>query len=210
MDLAFLARGAVLGFSIAAVVGPIGFLCIRRTLSAGFGVGFASGLGAATADASYAAIAAFGISAVATLLVAQRLALHLVGGLFLLYLGLRTLRSAPAERSADLGGSGLRLVGAYSSTLVLTLSNPLTILSFVGIFAGLGMGTLDTSSTASALSLVVGVFSGSAAWWLVLASLTVRLRTRLTRRWLRLVNVGSGLIILAFGVQSLVTAWFST
>ena len=102
------------------------------------------------------------------------------------------------------------LAAAYSSTLALTLSNPLTILSFAGVFAGLGLGINGGSSTASALGLVLGVFGGSTAWWLVLASLTARLRSRLTARWLRRVNIGSGLVILAFGVQSLVAAGFST
>jgi len=210
MDLPFLARGAAVGFSIAAVVGPIGLLCIRRTLSAGFGVGFVSGLGAATADASYAAIAGFGVSAVAAVLVDQRQWLRVVGGIFLVYLALRTVRAAPAERAADATGSGVKLAGAYSSTLALTLSNPMTIMSFAGIFAGLGLGSLGTSSAASALDLVLGVFVGSAAWWLLLASLIVRLRSRVTARWLRRANVASGVIILGFGVQSLVSAGLST
>src|SRR5436853_4887961 len=103
MDLPLLARGSLLGFSIAAVVGPIALLCIRRTLSAGFGVGFVSGLGAATADAGYAAVAGFGISAIAALLVDQRVWLRVLGGIFLVYLALRTVRAAPAGRfsSAD-------------------------------------------------------------------------------------------------------------
>jgi len=235
-----LARGLVLGFSIAAVVGPIALLSIRRTLSAGFAVGFVSGLGAATADASYAAIAGFGISAVATVLVDQRLWLRLAGGLFLVYLALRTIRAAPPERAAADSPSGLRLAGAYSSTLVLTVSNPLTILSFAAIFAGLGLGSaaprspgsptvglsslgglaraaadsglgdLGPTSLGPALALVLGVFVGSAAWWLVLASVVARLRTRLTPRWVRRINLASGLIILAFGVQSLVSAAVST
>ena len=210
MDLPLFARGSILGFSVAAVVGPIALLCIRRTLSAGFGVGFVSGLGAATADATYAAVAGFGISAVAGALVDQRLLLRVVGGLFLVYLALRTIRAAPAERSAAASVSGMRLAGAYSSTVVLTLSNPLTILSFAGIFAGLGLGSLGAASTISALALVVGVFFGSAAWWLLLAGLIARLRGRVTPRWLRRVNVGSGLIILGFGVQSLVAAVLSS
>src|SRR5579859_6719486 len=206
MDLLSLARGSILGFAIAAVVGPIALLCIRRTLTAGFRVGFVSGLGAATADATYAAVAGFGVSALATLLVDQRLWLRGVGGLFLVYLALRTLRAPAAEPPTERRSAGLRLAGAYASTLALTLSNPMTIMSFAGIFAGLGLGSLQASSTASALWLVLGVFGGSAAWWLVLASVTTRLRPRLTPPWLRLVNIASGLVILAFGVQSLLAA----
>ena len=195
MNLALFARGVVLGFSIAAVVGPIGLLCIRRTLVTGFAIGFVSGLGAATADAIYAAVASLGISALAAELIDQRVWLRLIGGAFLIYLGVRTLRSAPASRAADLPTSGLRLAGAYSSTLALTLSNPMTIMSFVAIFAGIG---------ASGADLVAGVFGGSAAWWLVLAALVSRLRTLASQGWLRWVNIGSGLLITGFGVQSVV------
>jgi len=194
MDLALFARGFALGLSIAAVVGPIGLLCIRRTLTTGFAVGFVSGLGAATADATYAAIASFGISALATILIDQRIWLRLIGGAFLVYLGVRTLRSQPAMRTADSATSGLHLAGAYSSTLALTLSNPMTIMSFAAIFAGIG---------ASGLDLVVGVFGGSAAWWLILAGLVARLRSSVTHQRLRWANLASGLLILAFGLQSL-------
>ena len=205
MDPLFLSRGLLLGFSIAAVVGPIALLCLRRTLANGFLVGFVSGLGAATADGTYAGIAAFGISALAALLVDQRFWLRLIGGAFLLYLAVRTLRAAPphADSSPLRGGD---LLVAYTSTLALTLSNPLTILSFAAIFAGLGLGTLGGGSRSSAAALVVGVFVGSTSWWLILASLTARLRTRLTPRHLRLITIGSGVLILAFAVQSLVAA----
>jgi threonine/homoserine/homoserine lactone efflux protein len=210
MDFPLTARGIVLGFSIAAVFGPIGLLCLRRTLAGGFAIGFVSGLGAATADATYAAIAGFGVSAIASLLVDQRLLLRLVGGAFLLYLGMQIIRSKPATQSASPAPIGLRVVGAYTSTLALTLSNPMTILSFGAIFAGLGLGSLAASSTAEALELVLGVFGGSAAWWLVLAGVTARLRSRVTRARLRVVNVASGLLILAFGIQSLASAWLAT
>ena len=197
MDLALLGRGFVLGFSIAAVVGPISLLCIRRTLVTGFAIGFVSGLGAATADATYAAVASLGISALASVLIDQRLWLRLVGGAFLVYLGVRTLRTAPARSASSVPATGLRLAAAYSSTLALTLSNPMTIMSFAAVFAGIG---------ATGSDLVIGVFGGSAAWWLVLASLVSRLRERLTARWFRSINIASGLLIAGFGVQSLLTA----
>jgi len=191
-------RGFLIGFSIAAVLGPIGVLCVRRTLERGFLNGFFSGLGAASADATYAAIAAFGISAIASLLVDQRLWLRIVGGAFLMYLGVRTLRRAPAQHAAGLS-TATSLVAAYGSTLLLTLSNPMTILSFVGIFAGLGVGALQ----GDAALVVAGVFSGSAVWWLLLAAIVSRLRERLTPRTFRVVNMASGLLIAAFGVQAI-------
>jgi threonine/homoserine/homoserine lactone efflux protein len=206
LDLA--TRGFVLGFSIAAVVGPIGLLCVRRTLQAGFVSGFVSGLGAATADASYAAIAGFGVTAVAAMLVDLRLWLRLIGGVFLVLLGLQTLRARPGGSTVSLAAStsGRRLAADYGSTLALTLSNPLTILSFAAIFAGLGLGGLEASSVGAAVALVLGVFGGSATWWLVLAGVMARLRTSITPRWVRGVNVLSGSLILVFGVQSLAAA----
>jgi threonine/homoserine/homoserine lactone efflux protein len=197
MDIALFSRGLLLGFSIAAVVGPIALLCLRRSLTSGFGLGFVSGLGAATADATYAAVASFGVSVLSSALVEQRVWLRLVGGALLLSLGLRTLQAQPAEKAAEARGSGLRLAGAYSSTLALTLSNPMTILSFAAIFAGIGTGSFD---------LVIGVFIGSGAWWLVLTGAASRLRTNFTPRRLRLVNLGSGALIVAFGVQSIAAA----
>jgi threonine/homoserine/homoserine lactone efflux protein len=199
-DLPVAVRGFALGFAIAAVVGPIGVLCIRRTLSSGFAIGWVSGLGAATADAAYASLAAFGVTALTTLLVEQRVWLRLIGGGFLLYLGLRTLRSQPAQRAAP-SATVTDIVGAYGSTLALTLSNPMTILSFVAIFAGLGVGALGGALDGAVL--VVGVFAGSAAWWLVLAGAVSAVRARLTPRVFRGVNVASGLVIVAFGAQSL-------
>jgi len=196
MDLSVFGRGFVLGFAVAAVVGPIGMLCIRRTLTGGFAIGFLSGLGAAVADATYASLAAFGISALTSMMVEQRLWLRLLGGLFLLYLGARTLRSAPSAQAAT-SASVTGLVAAFASTLALTLSNPMTILSFLGIFAGLGV------SGEGGLLLVLGVFLGSAAWWLVLASAVAAVRTRLTARVFRAVNVVSGVVIGVFGVQAL-------
>jgi threonine/homoserine/homoserine lactone efflux protein len=202
MDVSTFGRGFVLGFAVAAVVGPIGMLCIRRTLSSGFVIGFLSGLGAAVADATYASLAAFGVSALTSLLVEQRLWLRLVGGAFLLYLGVHTVRAAPSAKAATTASvSGL--LSAFASTLALTLSNPMTILSFVGIFAGLGLSV--EGGMLGAAVLVVGVFLGSAAWWLVLAGAVSAIRGRLTPRVFRTVNVLSGLVIVAFGLQALLS-----
>jgi threonine/homoserine/homoserine lactone efflux protein len=203
MDAIFVLRGLLLGFSIAAPVGPIGVLCIRRTLSAGRGMGLASGLGAATADATYGAIAAFGLTVVSGFLLSQQLWLRLLGGAFLCYLGVRTFLAAPATEAASVGGGGL--AGAYVSTFFLTITNPLTILSFAAIFAGLGLGASGTDAGA-ALGLVLGVFLGSALWWLLLSGGVSLLRARFDLRAMRWVNRGSGLLILGFGVLSLVSA----
>jgi threonine/homoserine/homoserine lactone efflux protein len=202
MDAIFVLRGLLLGLSIAAPVGPIGVLCIRRTLSAGRGMGLASGLGAATADATYGAVAAFGLTVVSSFLLSQQMWLRLLGGAFLCYLGVRTFLAAPATEAARGVGGGL--AGAYVSTFFLTITNPLTILSFAAIFAGLGLGATGADAGA-ALGLVLGVFLGSALWWVVLSGAVSLLRARFDLRALRWVNRGSGLLILGFGVLSLVS-----
>src|SRR5947209_4610782 len=126
MDVSFLVRGLLIGFSIAAVVGPIGMLCISRTMQQGFLYGFITGLGAATADALYGSIAACGLTLISGFLVSQQNWIRLIGGLFLLYLGLRTLLTSAAKQAAEARGNTLFI--AYASTLLLTLTNPLTIL----------------------------------------------------------------------------------
>jgi len=190
-----LLQGFILGFSIAAPVGPIGVLCIRRTLAEGRLAGFLSGLGAATADMLYGAVAAFGLTALTSLLVGQRTWLTLVGGLFLLYLGAKTFLTKPADHAASAKGTGL--FGAYASTLVLTLTNPMTILSFTAIFAGM---QFNLDGPLPAATLVLGVFLGSAAWWLTLSGLVGILRDRFTPAWMQWVNRISGLVILGFGI----------
>jgi len=189
--------GLALGFSIAAPVGPIGLLCIRCTLTHGRLNGFLCGLGAATADAIYGAIAALGLSAVTSFLLGTQTWLQLGGGLFLVWLGWKTLRAPPPVPRAPAAGAH---VGGYFSTLVLTLANPMTILSFVGIFAGLGA---TAGGARPAVWLVLGVFLGSAAWWLVLSAAAGWLGDRLGQGGLRTVNLASGLIIAAFGAWQL-------
>jgi len=200
MDYSLFFRGLVIGFSIAAPVGPIGVLCIRRTLADGRAAGLVSGLGAATADAFYGCVAGFGLTFISSFLVGQKMWLSLFGGLFLLYLGIKTLLSRPAEKEADLKQRGL--LGSYVSTLVLTLTNPMTILSFVAIFAGLGLAN-TSGGYDSALILVFGVFLGSAAWWLFLAGGVGLFRERFNTQGLLWVNRISGLIITVFGILAL-------
>ncbi|MEW6031156.1 MAG: LysE family transporter [Chloroflexota bacterium] len=204
MTESLLLRGFLLGFSIAAPVGPIGVLCIRRTLAEGRLTGFLSGLGAATADMFYGAAAAFGLTAVTNLLIEQQAYLRAIGGLFLLYLGIRTFFARPAESPALLNekaGAGARM-SAYLSTLFLTLTNPMTILSFLGMFSAI-LPAGGTVRAADSANLVLGVFLGSAAWWLALSGLVGLLRERFTPAWMRWVNRLSGIIIMGFALTIL-------
>jgi threonine/homoserine/homoserine lactone efflux protein len=201
MENVYFFKGIILGFSIAAPVGPIGVLCIRRTLSNGLLTGFLSGLGTATADAIYGCIAAFGLTVVSTFLINSQFYLHLIGGLFLLYLGYKTFQSVPAEIAAKANGNGL--LTSYTSAFFLTLTNPMTIMSFAAVFAGLGIGTAD-GKFASAL-LVLGVFIGSMFWWLLLSGTVNLLRKRFDKKRLHWVNQISGVVITVFGILSLLT-----
>jgi threonine/homoserine/homoserine lactone efflux protein len=202
VDISFLLRGLVIGFSIAAPVGPIGVLCIRRTLAEGRVSGLVSGLGAATADAIYGCIAGFGLTFISSFLVSQQVWLRLIGGVFLCYLGLKTFLARPAEEAASAEGRGL--IGAYVSTFFLTLTNPMTILSFAVIFAGLGLGSASGNYISAGL-LVSGVFIGSALWWLMLSGGIGLLRTRFNLQGLRWVNRISGIIITGFGLIALLS-----
>ena len=198
--MAFFLKGCVLGLSIAAPVGPIGVLCIRRSITEGRLVGFVSGLGAATADACYGVLAAAGLTVVAGFLVRQQMWLGLVGGLFLCWLGGATFRSRPADHAASTDARGLG--AAYFTTLALTLTNPMTILSFAALFAGAGLGDAAGSPAAAAL-LVAGVFAGSAAWWLVLSLIAGAFRDRFDATWHRWLNRASGAVITGFGLWQL-------
>ncbi len=202
MSIDILLRGMIIGFSIAAPVGPIGVLCIRRTLSEGRTAGFASGLGAATADALYGCVAGVGLTFISNLLVSQQTWFRLIGGLFLCYLGTRSFLAQPSEQATPIGRGGF--LGAYASTFLLTLTNPMTILSFAAIFAGLGVASAGKSYEAAA-TMVLGVFAGSALWWLVLSSIASLLRTKLDARALRWINRISGIIVTGFGLAALIS-----
>jgi threonine/homoserine/homoserine lactone efflux protein len=197
----FFLRGLIIGFSIAAPVGPIGILCIRRTLARGRTSGLVTGLGAATADAVYGAVAGFGLTAISNFLTRQQTPLRLVGGAFLIYLGLKIFFSRPASEPAQAAGTGL--AADYGSTFVLTLTNPATIFSFAAVFAALGLGAGKSNDYLSATSLVAGVFLGSAIWWLTLSSGIGFFREKFDSKKLRWVNWVSGLVLIVFGLLAL-------
>lgn len=195
MDLfATYARGLVIGFAIAAAIGPIGLLCIRRTLVEGARVGVASGLGAATADGIYALIAAFGLTAASDLLVGERRPLGIAGGLFLVALAVHALMS---RSEAAIERPPRTLLSAYATTVGLTIANPATILSFAAAFVGLGLTGHDGPT---ATALVIGIVSGSASWWLVLAAGVSAFRDRLGPNAIRRLAAGSNVLIGLLGL----------
>jgi len=213
MLLSIWIRGVLMGLAIAAPVGPIALLCIRRTLSYGRQIGLLSGCGAATADALYGVVAAFGLSVVSDTLIAYGDYLQVIGGLFLCYLGLKpfftrtTVQKEQVLAIAEIAAepSKFSAISAYSTTLMLTLTNPATVLSFLAIFVGLG---IKPDAYWDSVTLVFGVFTGSMTWWLVLVSGVVYLRQRLTHARLIRFNQWSskvcGVLILGFGLAALV------
>jgi threonine/homoserine/homoserine lactone efflux protein len=194
-----LLKSLVLGLSIAAPVGPIGILCIRRCLVEGRIAGLICGLGAATADAVYGALGAFALNGISTWLVRGRVWMTIAGSAFLLYLGVRIFRSAPAKTTATSAGSA---TGAYVSTFLLTLANPLTILSFAAAFAGMGAGTVGYGGV---VTMLVGVFVGSAAWWLILTSVAGAARGRLSPPLFVAINRVSGALLMGFGLYTVMS-----
>jgi threonine/homoserine/homoserine lactone efflux protein len=203
-----LVRGFAFGFLIAASPGPIFFLCLRRTLLRGWPTGIVSGLGVATADAFYAAIAVFGIAAVTTVLAGGAKSLTLVGGAALVGVGLSAVREQPREAGASAQTTGRGLAWAYASTLGLTITNPTTIVSFIALAAALGAGL--RGGFAPPAVVVAGVGLGSATWWCVLAALAAFFRARITPSVARWIGLVSGLAIAAIGVAAIVTALRST
>jgi threonine/homoserine/homoserine lactone efflux protein len=224
--LLFLLKGLLIGFAIAAPVGPIGVLCIRRTFADGRAAGFATGLGAATADAMYGAVAGFGLTAVSGFLLGWQTEFQFFGGLFLLGLGIKTFLAKPSTQSARMEGQGL--AGAWFTTALLTATNPATILSFTAVFAGAGLGQ-QAYGGGEALALVAGVFLGSAAWWLMLSTFVERYRRKhpdfaafadgaiggavvtgvtvgMASKTLTRINQGSGVLLAAFGIAALIAS----
>jgi threonine/homoserine/homoserine lactone efflux protein len=205
MTLELFLRGLAIGFAVAFALGPIGLLVIRRTLDRGWAYGFLSGVGVATADATYGAIAAFGLTAITELLVGIDRWLGIVGGAALVVMAALALRRTLASDAAPVARADTtrldRPLAAWGSMVGLTLTNPATILSFGALFASIGAGT---GGPAGAAAVVVGVFLGSVAWWAILTGAVSALRARLTPRVVRGINVVAAVIIGAFGVGAIV------
>ncbi len=201
MELTIFLKGILIGFAMAVPVGPIGIMCIRKTLTDGRLRGLMIGLGAATADLLYACVAAFGLTVVSNAIATERTWIRLVGGSFLLFLGARTFRAHPADPKVPVNSSGL--LGSYLYTGFFTLTNPTTIFAFIAVFAALGLG--DELNIVSASTLVIGVFIGSGLWFLFLSSGVIFFRKKLDIVGLRWVNRIAGVLIIISGVVAIVS-----
>ncbi len=200
MEIHFFLKGMALGFAIAAPVGPIGVLCIHRTLQFGRFSGFFSGLGAALADAVYGAIAAFGLTLISTFLLGWQFWIRTAGGVFLLYLGFRTFFANP--RKEDKMTTHVTLIGDFASAFFLTMTNPMTILSYLAVFAGLGI--IDSARDYQGASLLTaGIFVGSAIWWLILSEGVTFFRKRISVEVTCWVDRVAGLLIIGLGIVAI-------
>jgi putative LysE/RhtB family amino acid efflux pump len=202
MDPMLFVKSLFLGLAVAAPLGPIGALCINRTLERGFSAGVAGGLGTALADGAYATLAAIGFAAFSSVLASIDTPLRLVGGLFMLWLGWKSLTPKLPKAAAKV--SARDLLGTTAATFVLTITNPMTILSFAALFAGLGLAS--TTSSADAALVVAGVFLGSMLWWTVLSGGVALARHRLPDAFAMWVSRLSGILLIGFGVWALVSA----
>jgi putative LysE/RhtB family amino acid efflux pump len=194
-------NGYLLGLSVAAPIGPINVLCIQQSLNHGFRAGFAVAVGCAGADASYAAVAAFGLTAISSVLVAQQQGLRLVGAAVLLFLAWRAFSRGPARAGeAETGEGGpAKFARAVVTSYGLTITNPLTIVIFAALFAGVGIAELDADgSAAKAGILVAGVFTGTISWMVLLAGISEFVRARARDGFLAWANRAGGAILLAF------------
>ncbi|MDP3148563.1 MAG: LysE family transporter [Ignavibacteria bacterium] len=196
MDFKLLVEGIIIGFAMAVPIGPIGIICIRKTLTEGRMRGLIIGLGAATADMLYGSIAAFGLTVISDTLLSQRIWIRLVGGALLLYLGVRTFRARPKDPKIEIQSSGR--LRSYFTTIFLTFTNPLTVFAFIAVFAALGLG--NGLSFVSASVLVTGVFTGSFLWFLSLSSGATFFRSKLDMVGMRWVNKIAGILIIISGV----------
>lgn len=205
MEIGLFVKGAIIGFSIAAPVGPIGILCIRKTLQHGRLSGLFSGLGAAIADGLYGIIAAFGLTLISDFLIAEQFWLRLIGGTFLLYLGIKTF-FAKAKEKSDMISHG-NLFNDCLFTFFLTMTNPMTILSYLAVFASVGISPAQNTYF-GASKLAFGVFIGAALWWLMLSEGVTLFRKKVTTRVMVWINRAAGLIITTFGLVVLVSLIF--
>jgi len=196
MEVTFFLKGILVGFAMAVPVGPIGIMCIRKTLTEGRLRGMIIGFGAATADLLYGSVAAFGLTIISDTLISQKFWIRLIGGALPLFLGIRTFRAKPTDPKRHINSSGM--LRSYLTTLFLTLTNPLTIFAFIAVFAALGLG--DGLSYFSASLLVVGVFIGSSLWFLILSSGSLFFRERLDLVGLSWVNKIAGILIIISGL----------
>jgi len=194
-------KGLIIGFVIAVPIGPTGLLCISRGLYGGSGYGLLSWLGVATGDALAGGVTALGLKLVSNFFIDQYAWLHVIVGLLFCYCGIRVFIASRAKPVAIVGES--KLLGGYTSTLFLTVTNPTTFASVFGMYAGWGVKILKDEYL-SAILLAVAIFIGTAVWWLAIGATLLFCRDGLSQSAISTINIVSGALIVAVGVGFLV------
>jgi threonine/homoserine/homoserine lactone efflux protein len=205
MDFFILLKGLALGFVLAMSIGPIALLCISNTIEKGRLFGISVALGAGTADGIYGLAAGFGISILMTYLSDYSILLKLLGGCFLIYLGIKIMRSTPNKKRVEI--NAMALLKTYLTIVALTLINPLTIATYMGAFAGMGVGNTNGDLFLSLL-LGFGIFAGSSVWHSLLVAASSVLKDKIKEKHLLTLNKFSGLLLCIFGTISLVSLGF--
>ena len=201
MDPIFFLKGLIIGFAMAIPIGPVGVLCIRKTLAEGHARGMFIGLGAATADSMYASMAAFGLTFISDAVTSHQFWVSLGGGSVLFYLGIRTFLSKKKKSIALTSNKGL--ARSYASAFFLALTNPVTIFAFVAVFAAFGLG--ENINIVSAAIIVLGVFAGSYLWFLTLSYVATHFRKKIDSGGLVWVNRFAGILIIVSGAVAFIS-----
>ena len=204
-DFYLLLSGVIMGLIAAVPIGPVNLICIRRTFAFGPVNGFVSGLGAALGDGIFAAIMGFGLTWIAQLIEGYATIIELIGGALMVWMGWKTFASPPVPRCVDDGDKGTSsLLRAMASTFALTITNPVTLLSFGVMFAGLGGLAGGAGSFNDASFVVAGVVGGSAGWWLVLTTVIGLFHARIDEKAMRLINRACGVLVVGCGMAVLI------
>ncbi|MBU8892685.1 MAG: LysE family translocator [Bacteroidales bacterium] len=206
MEVEFLLKGLIVGFLASIPLGPVGVLCIQRTINKGRFSGLFSGMGAATVDAFFALVAALGLTYIINFIEEQHFYIQLIGGVILIILGSRIFNTNPIKQIRKHRRKKNKLIEDFFSVLFLTLSNPLAIFLFIAAFAGIGMVTSKDSSLKSSL-IVLGVFIGAMLWWFTLTFLVDLFRKHFRLKQLWWINKIAGIIIIVFGVAAMLAVF---
>ena len=205
MDVLLFFKGILIGVLMSFPFGPMGLLCIHRTLNNGRTSGFLSGMGVATADTIYAVIAGFGVSFIVHFLEAGQFYFHLLGSTIILLLGLRIFLSNPVKKFRYRNVEDKRRIWHFFSGLFLTLTNPFILFAFLAVFTTLNL--FDRDSFAPAFTIITGIFAGSSAWWFLISSVVNKFRSRIRLRGIFWMNKIAGLIIIVFGFAAILSVF---
>ncbi len=203
---AIFVKGIIIGLLVSVPLGPIGIMCIQRTLNRGYMAGFVSGLGAAAADIIFAIIAGFGLTIIINFIEERHLYFQILGGLFVLYIGYRIFNTNPVKQLRLQRLNKARLSQDFVSVFLLTISNPIAIFLFIAIMAALKVAN-DLLSFFELSILVAGIAGGAILWWFVLASIANRFRERIRLKSIWWLNKITGSVVFLFGLAVILSVW---